>query len=254
MKEIIFIPGYIENWIILLDLESVSKDDEKFFQENFDLYLDKISEVFLLNYPFYLEKMFILKPQEFLRKKIENFIKRLAKLTAQKIILIDNEKYLQNMIDPSQLEKKYGGTCENFEIFWPPKNIINTNVLKFLEKENKKTDQNSFQRRIDSNRLSRDETSYRHHSKKLFKSLQKKTQKKGFLLDEEQEPLNSSSFSEENIPLNMKTRFQEDLQKERSWNKIKNLENSFDSSLNNSSRSYNFKEFFKQKHCGKSFL
>lgn len=250
MKEIIFIPGYIENWIILLDVEGVSKDDEKFFQENFEIYLKKISEIFLLNYPLYLEKMLIIKPPEFLKSKIGKFIKTLAKTTAEKIIPLYNEKYLQNLIDSSQLEKKYGGTCENFETFWPPKNIITPNVLRFLGRDvnnNNKTEKNSFQKRIEYNRLAKNEKNYRNHSKKLFKSLQEKTQKQSFLFDEEKEALlNSSSLSEESLPLRIKKKFREDCDKKTSYNKIKDLENS---SLTNSSRSYNFREFFKEKYC-----
>ncbi|CAD8185247.1 unnamed protein product [Paramecium octaurelia] len=119
IKKHMFIPGKVENWIFLLESNGLGV---------FGLptkALQVVIDTMSTNFGGCLEKMFILNPSSglnFLWKTISGF---LDPETAEKINFFQKKDFmkLQQIIDPNQLEQKYGGTQPNQITFWPPYNL-----------------------------------------------------------------------------------------------------------------------------------
>ena len=134
-KEIILVPGYIENWIIIIDLEGFLNRNEliETWLQNF---LPDLIETFQLNYPNYLEKLYLINFSHTFLDFLQAFRLKLSSNCPdllEKIITLSKEELgnLQESIDKTQIELKYGGSYPNYSIFWPPKNIINHQILKY---------------------------------------------------------------------------------------------------------------------------
>lgn len=136
IKEIVLVPGYIENWVIIVDLEGFV-DKKELVQNLYDTHLTGFIDIFQLNYPNYLDKLYFINfPHSYLdllqkfREKLNcSYDTLLHKLA---ILGKDEIDKLKENIDKSQLEKKYGGTFPNYQDFWPPKSIINPQCLKLI--------------------------------------------------------------------------------------------------------------------------
>ncbi|CAD8212465.1 unnamed protein product [Paramecium octaurelia] len=119
IKKHMFIPGKVENWIFLLESNGLGV---------FGLptkALQVVIDTMSTNFGGCLEKMFILNPSSglsFLWKTISSF---LDPETAEKINFLQKKEFmkLQQIIDPNQLEQKYGGTQPNQTTYWPPYNL-----------------------------------------------------------------------------------------------------------------------------------
>ena len=112
LKKHIFIPGQVENWILIADLTGVSmwRPPTKIFP---------IFEFLQIKYYYRLAKLHIYGMNSILNfcwKIIKNLIDQ---TTAEKFSFLSNENDIKEnvlkYINPSQLEKKYGGTAENIE-------------------------------------------------------------------------------------------------------------------------------------------
>lgn len=129
-------PGYVENWIAILDLEGFIDKKEK-IQKLCETHLEELIAVFQMNYPNYLEKLYLINfPHTFL-DLLQTFRQSLApshvSLSHKMEVLSKDElKSLQERIDGSQIEKKYGGSYPNYQTFWPPKAILNSQSLRLL--------------------------------------------------------------------------------------------------------------------------
>ena len=136
IKEIILVPGYIENWLVIIDLDGFI-DKKETIQKLYEDHLEELINVFQMNYPNYLEKLYFINfPHTFLdllhafRQKIT--ASHASFLRKMEVLSKDELKNLQEKIDGSQIEKKYGGTYPNYQTFWPPRNIINSRSLRLL--------------------------------------------------------------------------------------------------------------------------
>ena len=129
-------PGYVENWIVIIDLDGFT-DKKEAIQKLYETHLEELINVFQMNYPNYLEKLYLINfPYTFLdllqvfRQKIN--VSHASILHKMEVLSKDELKNLQERIDNSQIEKKYGGSYPNYQIFWPPKNILNSKSLRLL--------------------------------------------------------------------------------------------------------------------------
>ena len=137
VKEIILVPGYIENWIVIIDLEGLNNNKEiveGFIKNNIII---ELIDTFELNYPNYLEKIFLINFSQIYLDLMLDFRIKLSYLypsLIEKIVTLSKDEFstLQEYIDKSQIELKYGGSYPNNKQFWPPKNIINSQILKFF--------------------------------------------------------------------------------------------------------------------------
>lgn len=112
-----FVPGKVENWVILNNLGNVSvfkipfgvlKELSKILEQN---YRTRLFRVYLVNAPFTLKLLF-------------DFFKTFDK-NIQKKIHVNSKNFVDVMFDhieKDQIESKFGGTMNNFENdFFPPK-------------------------------------------------------------------------------------------------------------------------------------
>lgn len=123
VKENLFVPGKIENWIFLIDLANISifklpinslKDLGNTLEKN---YRTKLFRMYTVNAPWTLTVLYGL---------MKTFDKNI-----QKKIMISKAHSIPNMFDhinKSQIEVKYGGTMPNILQHWPYEDK-NENVL-----------------------------------------------------------------------------------------------------------------------------
>lgn len=119
------IPGQIENWIIITDLRNVSLWS---LPSNFKEILKVMTST-------YRARLYInyLLGMNFVLRGLWKVIKlMLDPNTAQKIRILGDSDFTQilDQINPYQLEKKFGGKCENIiSDFFPPRSPNNNNVI-----------------------------------------------------------------------------------------------------------------------------
>eukprot|EP01017_Pseudomicrothorax_dubius_P033820 TRINITY_DN4565_c0_g1_i6.p1 TRINITY_DN4565_c0_g1~~TRINITY_DN4565_c0_g1_i6.p1 ORF type:complete len:412 (+),score=92.29 TRINITY_DN4565_c0_g1_i6:55-1290(+) len=116
VKKTMFLPGHVEEWVVI--------------QETIDLSLFKlpqkhiktISEVTQTNFPCYLCKMFMLNPPFIVRVSWNMLKGFFDPMTAEKIDMLNGSTLneIQTLVDPENLEKRFGGSHPNLEVFWPP--------------------------------------------------------------------------------------------------------------------------------------
>ncbi len=108
------LPGQVENWIVITDLNGlgimslpygVLKEVFAFMQNNFR---GRLYKAIVLNAPWTFSAAW---------KVIENFMEA---STASKIVINSGttDPSLKNLINPSQLEKKFGGDAPNATEYW----------------------------------------------------------------------------------------------------------------------------------------
>jgi hypothetical protein len=125
----LLIPGQVENWNIICDVEEVSV---MFLPGD----LKKIIEILQCNYRARLYVMYLMNISFFV-KALWNMIKgMLDPNTERKIKMLGNDKSLMfEFINKNQVEKKFGGTAQNVENYFFPHIMPDFNFLN--EKENK---------------------------------------------------------------------------------------------------------------------
>lgn len=105
IKDNMFIPGQIENWVLVIDLQTFEPKDPCI----------NLINILQSNYPCRTGKIFIISSQKSLP-----LIKLLSINTCHKIIQTDTPNTLLKTCNPSQIEEKYGGLGQNLTKFWPP--------------------------------------------------------------------------------------------------------------------------------------
>eukprot|EP00347_Sterkiella_histriomuscorum_P013314 403365191 len=113
-----FIPGKIENWNILIDIENTSilkspyKKMKVFMKAIQSQYRCAVVKIFMVN---------VSKSFQFIWKAVKKFMQ---KHTRQKMKITDKNtcKELLELYHPDQIEQKYGGKAPNYEKpTWPPR-------------------------------------------------------------------------------------------------------------------------------------
>ena len=114
----LLIPGRIENWIMIIDLNDVGMTS---------LPVKKVKSIVGLTQQHFggrLYRQFCINMSFMMRKSISVFLNFVDDITQQKISAHDDKTYkavLQNLIPDAQLEYKYGGQKQNIESnFFPP--------------------------------------------------------------------------------------------------------------------------------------
>lgn len=116
IKENLFLPGQIENYVVIIDVNKMG------ITEIPKAALGKVIDWLSKGYRYRTKRMFVLNTTFSLRigwKVMESFM---AEHTKKKMSLSDTNttKDLELMFDSSQLEEKYGGSASNCTKFWPP--------------------------------------------------------------------------------------------------------------------------------------
>lgn len=196
IKTLILVPGYIENWLILIDLSGFFQNEEiidKLIQKALN---DDILSLLCKNYPNYLEKLYLINvPTPYL----ELLNTELIIISSKLIVLSKEETYkLPTMIEATQLEMKYGGKAKNLIDFWPPKNMVNLKILNIYHKNREK---NPYFTDFSCNKNLR--ISYSHHHEPRKHEIFYKILPKTYLLDDlDSYSSNSSMVSSCENPLN----------------------------------------------------
>ena len=114
----LLIPGRIENWIMIIDLNDVGMTS---------LPVKKVKSIVGLTQQHFggrLYRQFCINMSFMMRKSISVFLNFVDDITQQKISAHDDKTYkavLQNLIPDAQLEYKYGGQKQKIESnFFPP--------------------------------------------------------------------------------------------------------------------------------------
>jgi len=116
IKERMLIPGIIENWVPIIDLENMSMNDIpkkriiSFINGSKLVYKCRSTRTFILNTTYGLRILY---------KFISPFLDERAK-SKIKLVKGGRDEELINFFHPSQLESKFGGEAEDVEYYWPP--------------------------------------------------------------------------------------------------------------------------------------
>lgn len=119
-KENQFIPGKVESWIVVLDLDQMS-----LLRLSIGV-VQQVIELLNINFVCTLEKLLIVNPPSSIHciyKFIESIFIELEKIrpeTVSKLKFVSNKynEIISEFIPKSQLERKYGGINENLSDFW----------------------------------------------------------------------------------------------------------------------------------------
>jgi hypothetical protein len=108
--------GKVESWILIIDMAKEGLGNIPYGE------LKKVIEIFQENYLYRLAYQFILntpKSMNMIWNILQHFF---SKCTRQKTYLSSDthSSQLLNIVEASQLETKYGGSCKNLIEFWPP--------------------------------------------------------------------------------------------------------------------------------------
>ena len=107
IKENMFLPGQIENWILIIDVQGFDFKD----------FPKKMITELLTHFPCRLAKAFIFNSNKF----VTNILKLFSPNTFYKAIIVSEGKNsLLEICNPQQVELKFGGIAENLDDFWPP--------------------------------------------------------------------------------------------------------------------------------------
>lgn len=118
--------GKVESWILIIDMAKEGLRNIPYGE------LKKVIEIFQENYLYRLAYQYIVntpKSMNMIWNILQHF---LSKCTRQKTYLSSDPHSTQllNIVEASQLESKYGGSCPNLTEFWPPLHMVT------LEEEN----------------------------------------------------------------------------------------------------------------------
>ena len=106
-KDHMLLPGQIENWVLVVDLQGFNYKDYSF----------KIIEELLKHYPCRLARAFVFNSN----KLVSSVLKLFSSNTSHKITVVGEGKNpLIEICNPEQVEVKFGGNLENTLSFWPP--------------------------------------------------------------------------------------------------------------------------------------
>ena len=108
IQEVMFIPGQIENWVLIVDIK-------KFRTADIINHKKLIAELFT-HYPCRLGAMYLLRGG----KNVHGLNKFLPQNTLCKLKVVEKEMDMLNEFNPQQLEIRYGGSAPNIKTFWPP--------------------------------------------------------------------------------------------------------------------------------------
>jgi len=119
-QEYYFVPGKVENWIIMIDASGCGLLNFPF------KIFKKIIQVTSINFPSTLEKIYIMNPSQTIVASWYLIQSLLDPITSKKIALMKKTEYSQllNKISQSQIETRYGGTLADPETYWPPINTL----------------------------------------------------------------------------------------------------------------------------------
>ncbi|CAD8165122.1 unnamed protein product [Paramecium pentaurelia] len=133
VKDYMLASGKVESWYVIVEAKNTTA-----YKIPFN-HLNQIFEVLKLNFPCYLERVFILQPQTSIQitwQIVEQFIPHNSR---HKVEFIDNDySLLFNYIKPRQLEQRHGGRAPNVYDYWPP-HVDDFNEVEFLEKQKLET-------------------------------------------------------------------------------------------------------------------
>jgi len=117
VRERFFLPGQVENWIIVMDMEQMGlmnipfKTLKSVLETLQSLYRCTSARIFLFN---------VSGTFHFLWSTVQGFLEAHTKkkINITKLNMCDA---LQNLVAPHQLQQKFGGSAPNFEgPWWPP--------------------------------------------------------------------------------------------------------------------------------------
>lgn len=106
IKDNMLLPGQVENWVLIIDLQGFDLNDSWY----------PIINDLLLYYPCRLAQAFIFNSS----KLMTNLFKLLTPNTIQKITIVQNNTVILNTCNPLQVEKRFGGSSNDVKSFWPP--------------------------------------------------------------------------------------------------------------------------------------
>ncbi|CAD8188043.1 unnamed protein product [Paramecium pentaurelia] len=133
VKDYMLVPGKVESWYIIVEAKNTTAFSVPF------THLNQIFDMLKLNFPCYLERMFILQPQTSIQitwQIVEQFIPYNSR---HKIEFVTNDFSLMfNYIKPKQLEQRHGGRAPNIYDYWPP-HVEDFNEVEYLMKEQEET-------------------------------------------------------------------------------------------------------------------
>ncbi|CAD8122899.1 unnamed protein product [Paramecium sonneborni] len=129
VKDYMLVSGKVESWFVIVEAKNTTANKIPFNQ------LNQIFESLKINFPCYLERVFILQPQTSIQitwQIVEQFIPYNSR---HKVEFIDNDySLLFNYIRPKQLEQRHGGRAPNVYDYWPP-HIDDFSEMDFLQKQ-----------------------------------------------------------------------------------------------------------------------
>ena len=105
IKENMFIPGQIENWVLVIDTQSFDPKDTCI----------QLINALQSNYPCRTGLIYLITSQ-----KSIPLLKLLSLNAYNKIVQTDSPSTVLNTCNPSQVEEKFGGSALNLIKFWPP--------------------------------------------------------------------------------------------------------------------------------------
>lgn len=120
-----FLPGHVETWTIIIETNNMSVWSLPI------RHIQSIINVTQMNYPQYLNKMFILKPSFIISTSWSMIKGLLDPETATKIQFLkeDDMPNLLNFIPKDQLEQRFGGSLPNLQEFWPPTSTFHGQIV-----------------------------------------------------------------------------------------------------------------------------
>ncbi|CAK68110.1 unnamed protein product (macronuclear) [Paramecium tetraurelia] len=133
VKDYMLASGKVESWFVIVEAKNTTA-----YKIPFN-HLNQIFDILRLNFPCYLERVFILQPQTSIQiawQIVEQFIPYNSR---HKIEFIENDySLLFNYIKPKQLEQRHGGRAPNVYDYWPP-HIEDFNEVEFQQKQKMET-------------------------------------------------------------------------------------------------------------------
>jgi len=130
VMEGLFVPGRVENWIIVVDTEG---------KLLLPLHLlESIVRRLSIVYCGCLERLYIVNTNALHKMSYNLFKKLIPKNTEKKIEVLDSKQLhrLQESIPPENLEAKYGGLLPNLKTYWPIQQATERSVLPSPTKSN----------------------------------------------------------------------------------------------------------------------
>jgi hypothetical protein len=116
MKKNLFFPSKVENFNFIIDLNGIGVTSAPFSL------IKNLIQVMQTNYRCMAWWIFVLGACFSIRMAWKAVDMILNDSTRKKIVLTGDmtDKALKEIMEPSNLEKKYGGKAEDVKVFWPP--------------------------------------------------------------------------------------------------------------------------------------